>query len=57
MVLRDIGTMDASANTWPDCMSAVTDELHRASIQEADVISLQYEYDDAGVTARVFYWK
>jgi hypothetical protein len=57
MAIREIKTMDTSANTWPDCMSAVTAELRRESVSEADVISLQYEYDDAGVTARVFYWQ
>lgn len=57
MPIREIRTMDASATTWPDCMNAVTTELRRESISERDVISLQCEYDDAGVTGRVFYWK
>ena len=56
MALRQIASVYAVDETTPKCLRALTRELEGLQIVESDIISIQTEMDDAGVTAWAFYW-
>lgn len=56
MAIRQIVSVDVSESTTPKCLNALTRKLKRLGVAEADVISIQCEMDDAGVTVWAFYW-
>jgi hypothetical protein len=57
MATRQLRAVAVDANNWQACMSALNREIRKARIAETDVVSVQSDYDDGGVSARVFYWK
>ena len=56
MTLRQIAAVYAVDETTSKCLRALTRELEGLHVAESDVISIQTEMDDGGVTAWAFYW-
>lgn len=57
MATRTLQELAVDANNWQAVMSALNRALRKAKVAEADVVCVQSDYDDGGVSARVFYWK
>ncbi len=56
-ISRQIACVDVSRGNTEECLKRLNIELKKRKVAEADVISLQSQMDDAGVTVWAYYWR
>ena len=54
---RQIEYIDAWRQNTRECLETINSVLRERCVAESDVISVQSQMDDGGVTVWVYYWR